>query len=633
MTENTAPLKLRDDAYWSASSTEITVITHRGPSTIPAPMADRWMDRLVPHLTGHHTMDDFVRSLDGDRQAFVRGLLRTLVDRGLLSEVGPGETADSPNPETNLLGYFRRSPSAAYDAWHDTEMVIIGDSFLGAHVAAACTRSGVRSVVTADADAAVQAPQKRPGGGQVVHIGARHDIALLTRVERWCDDHDIPLTQIVLDGEVVWIAWGTGFTNAHHRLPRMAFPPRHVSQAAKIVLANHVVHTLMRARAADRGARRENRLTRFVWESLHTSSHRYIPVPGGGVAPAPPSEDLGRRVAALMAADPSTPEAFSRKAATLTGDHLGVFDKISEGDLAQLPLRVSHTTYSVPRQNVADGPLRLGVWGVGVDPVQARHAAAFEAIRGYSSLFVDENRLTHPDGHPAAHGGARRPALGEPMVRCFDLLNSTTVLIPVSEVYPGPGDAPSYRPPVGVAAGLGLERAIVAGLIDLCRQGTVAGLAVRESPCPLVEIERFTDDPVTGYCSTMLAAGHADIEIYDVTSDRLAVPAVAVVIDGSTAAYGCGLDMAAAVSDGMLPATAAWQSRVSGRPEFAPSEVYDLPNRLRDGIATTDGRGAALTRRDLEEALSNGGHSLCVALLDHDPVVFGVLPVVRVLVR
>lgn len=565
-------LQLRDDAYWVATATEIHALTHRGFSTIPVPAADRWLDRLAPHLNGEHSMADFLGSLGGEHRAFVQRLLLTLVAKGVVSERNGAE--EPGTAASNQIGYFRPDPATAYADWCGSETTVIGEPTMSAHLEHALDRSGIRSIRSVGLDAGAEQwrlPQ-RPGGHQVVCVARLDQSDEVADCEQWCAEHELPLTQVMLGPTAAWIAPPSiRFTAAQQRLaPSEIGPADQRTDVEWTVLANYAVQAMLRAHI-NSAAHGIDNLARFELRSLRVSTHPYLPPP-----PEPPNPAPRDRLRTMLVAEPIPMEEFSRRAARLTDVYFGIFEKPREHDLTQLPLRVARTTYRAPTSS--DRDRRVTVCGVGIDPAVARHMAAVEAITGYSA-------------HLAHHERSQR---------------------------------------LGIAAGYSLDEAITKGLLDHCKQRALGALTHARQPRPLVDIEWLTSHRVIDYCVTMLSAC-TSFEVYDISVDTLGVPTVAVVIDGVACAAGCGVDAAAAVADGLLRATAAWQSSTNNEPDYAPDDLVELPEHLRGSRATE--LTGALTRTDLMERLSRDGSSVSVELLAADPEVFQILPAVRVSVH
>lgn len=585
------------------------MLTHRGFATITLPAADRWMERLLPHLTGEHSRVEFLDGLEGEQRDFVERLLRALVAGGMVSELDPNDsTAPQNDAVVELIGYTRSDPRAAYARWCELDTIIVGKPQLAACLRDSFNGSGIRSIRVHD-DAGIVGDQLATPSDHVVHIVLRDQFASIATYERVCRAGDVALTQVVLDGSAVWIAPSTiNFSEVCQALE----PNDHEASLTfteRIVLANVIAHNVRKAyTSADVTVARE--VLRFDCETLATSGHQAVASRTTSVSSIGFRNET-ERFESLLAAEPISAGEFSRRAARLTDLYFGVFRKPDEADLTQLPLRVSRTEYVVPGRKARNR--RITVCGTGIDPFAARHAAAVEAITGYSALVSDRSRLP-----------------GEEPIPCYDLVNS----LMTQERFDGPNliwraGVPRLRP--GIGSGYNLDTAVVEGLLSICKQQTVTELRHNPLPRKRIRVADLSDDPTIHYVWAMLGAV-ASVDIVDLTYDELGVPAVGIAVDGVTCAVGCGISTAAATADGLLLAAAAWQSRTNQEPAYLPAETDTLP-ALPDIDGYLDVSERTLTRSDLVERLSRNGSTVHAALLDADSEAFDVLPVARVLVR
>lgn len=592
-------LLLRDDAHWIATDDELHILSHRGFRSLPLSGAQAWLDRLLPHLDGQHSTHDLVASLTGEQREFVIRLLGVLVDSGLLRELDAREPTVAARPEITLLGQHSPSPSAAYARWVERRTLVVGNGPAADAIALACRRAGNPRTARTEGlgDDEVD---------HVVHVLDIDRLEDLLATERACHARGIALTQVVMDGSAAWIV--DPFTSWQEVRPRLirsddVQPTTDPARAWPTVLAAQVAQATMTScvpapRAASATLRRFDALT------LGTTVHRVLPAPAVSHVSGVPLE---HRVATLLDAPAIGDDELSVAAHGLSDDRTGVFAGVAEADLAQVPLRMAQTWVTIPAVGAAAGrePRRTIVRAAGIDPVTARLRAAAEAICVYSDAL--SGLLRSPDDD----------------VEGFDLARGRAVSIP-ADLLDRSSAAKTGRTCATVATGRNLDQAIVAGLLDLCRDHTIGGFTGRSRPAVRLD-PRACTDPRARHCLAALSS-MATVELHDVTGP-LGVPTVGVLLDGLTVAHGSGTDLTGAMAEALMAAATArqldrddHQARPTGRFPTLPATA------AREGTAA-----ACLTRNDLVGALRREGLTPVCLLLDHDPAVFAVLPVVRVI--
>lgn len=609
-------VKLRDDAYYAEVPDGVHILTNQGETSLAGASVHDWLERLAPLLDGRYSVEDITGSLSPRRREFVTSLITTLVERGVVRQVGEdlphGLTEDEVDafaPEIGFIAYFRDSAGRAFERYRNLRVAVLGTDVAVAAVRRACLRSGVREVDTATAvDAA----------DLVIHVSDDPRASDARGVAVDCAEAGVPLAQAMLADGHAWLqptcrvgVDGHGCLAGWRRLLALCGEEpggEQVGEPAVTLLATQLVHDAFRYLTELRALDRRPRLIRVCLDTLVTEQHEFVVHPLEVTATTEDDQQFLDRFAWLSSTEPLAEQEFSQRAVALTDSRLGIFGEINEGDLAQLPVHVTQTTVSDPVGLLGTGTPRPAVSGSGLDFETARYQAALNAVACYGSLMVD-SRLLLDEGS---------------IVRAVGLADGAIRPVAATQVFPAlrePGAG--YRVPDGVAAAFSWDAVVEAGLVAHCRRLTIVDALRSPVPFPRLALDSVPADSVLDYCVAMLDAIGEPVDVHDVTGS-LGVPTFECSLSGRTVAYGSALLATEALRRCLLQALLAWQARVNDQSVYAPSAVLDLPRSCRgpDRPPAHESLGVPA----VVERLAGRGLTPAVVPLDHDREVHRVIP-------
>lgn len=589
---DTTRLALRDDVYYARTANGVAVLTHGGLTSLAGQSIYQWLDRIAPFLDGQHTLAELTAALTPERAEFVTRLVTSLLDRDAVRPVT--ESPTESDPDVVFTSYFRNSAADAVARCRDSRITLVGSGELATAVLRAAELVGLTGMRQAAAD----------------EFDSDSDEAL-----RLCDPSGNTLVRARVTGTEIWLAMpaetDSGLSSGWRRLVAMApaSTPDSPSELANTLCANHIVHELCRHLTGIRPRDAVPTLHRFDTTTLATSAHRFVPHPFA-VRPREATRD----------GKPLDSDEFSRRAIRCSGDRLGLFGDISEGDLAQIPLHVASTTVSDP-VGLLDGR-RPVVTGFGLDFATARYQTALRALATYGSLMVDPRLLVDQDDRPLIAPDAD-PDTALALLRSGDingfahgvrLTDDEPVLVPADQAFPALRQG---RPGIGAAAAYSWHDAVRDSLIQHARARTIAAAADRLShPIDLDDIDL---DAATAYCRTMLAATGEPCTVSDITG-TLGIPTVHCRLGDRLFAYGCGMSPGAAVADGILRLLLRYQSHANEQPPYDQAEppITSQPGPRRPMPTIDD--------RTLVAGLATDGRVPVAVPLDHDRHLHALIP-------
>ncbi|MGW3773823.1 hypothetical protein [Actinomadura verrucosospora] len=458
---NGSRLRWRDDAYAALSPTGTAVLTHRGTTIFTQPGALRWIERLMPHLDGRHTLAELTADLPPDRARYVERLVTALLDadavRGAAEAMfDPGDSpqgaAAAHRGETTFLSYFSDAGPQAFQRYRDSTALVLGAGPLLPAALRAAYRTGLRkvhAVVTAESPTDEEAlyTAARTGtvtrGGPpaciswyqgvaeteaelarllgspdlIVHCAGRPLPERARLIDRLCERGGAIVVQMLLAGDDVWLGQagcpGPGRPGASAALHRLTRPgdehapsgQRAAERAGVAAAANRAVHDLFRRATNVAPSSDRPHLTRVTGQGLDGGVHHFLPHPLASPAAPPSTEEFIDHVLRLQQIPALAADDFSRRAAACSDPRLGVIGEVSEGDLPQLPLHMARSLVSDPVGLLEPGG-RAPVTAVGTDFTAARHRTAMAALAAYTSLMVDPRRLLTASGRPLLEADA-----------------------------------------------------------------------------------------------------------------------------------------------------------------------------------------------------------------------------------
>lgn len=351
-------------------------------------------------------------------------------------------------------------------------------------------------------------------------------------------------------------------------------------------------------------------------------------------------------IAQLQQREPDVPEAFSKRAAALFDEALGVFSTLEEGDLIQLPHSTCRVAISNPMRH-SPPAYQAQVIGSGVGFKQARQRAAQQACEFYAASIVDRRRLIPDTPTPPGalimspeHIFGSDPVPGavpSSWAWAYSLRGARAYLVPATLAFPAlDGSHPAQEARLGVGSGMSWNEAVCCGILSLCRQLTLDGLDAAHTPYPQVDLDATPLQPQGTRQRHLLNLANSYVTVYDVTG-ALHVPTFAICMDEHVMAYSTHTDVAQALRAGFEEALLRWQLTMaglvgmSGLPSIPP---LPLPQRgtftvIPSSVAPAEGEACLAW---LQQALGAAGWQVFIIPLDHDPALASVLPhLVRVL--
>ncbi|MEV6226586.1 YcaO-like family protein [Saccharopolyspora shandongensis] len=600
-------LKLRDDAYHVVTDDGVYVLTHRGSTRLDGASIGLWLDRLRPLLDGTRTATELMGAVpQPERKAYLKKLLATLIDAELVREFEHDEPAGVP-----FLDYFLDSPAGALERFRNEPLALIGSSALVPALRRGAERLGLRHVSTG-ADLAELGEHTR-----VIHVPTGATDPAIAEVEAACAG--TALIQVLLTGGNAWLTFPaaaddlrlTSALRRHSGLGGDARDAEIPDAAALTVLAGHVLHACLRTATGAGEQPDPRKLLSIRLDTLATSEHDVAAHPCELAAHAEGEEEFTARIRDLIRAEPIPPETFSQRSKPLVDKEFGLLTEISEGVLAQVPVGVAQATVADPVGLLGELPV---VSGAGEQFAGVRYQTALRALARYGASMVDPRRLLAADGAPWT---AREDWAGAHLWG-HSLAEGRTVLVRAEEAFPVLRGVGSGRMPAGVAAGYDWAEAVTTGLLDHCRAIAAA--------CPgehrQVELDpEMLDEPCARYAE-LLDHLPEPVGVVDV-SDSLGVPTFALRLGDRTAAYGCGLSVSDALTDGLRQVMLAFQAQSNDQPSYAPPQY---PQLRCSGTPEPLENRAPLDLSGLVDQVVRSGRMPVVVPLDHDRCAYEVLP-------
>jgi hypothetical protein len=653
-------LLLGPGAYYAETLQGAHILTPEGEFAFTGGSVYQLLDRLAPVLDGQFSLAELTEQLPPERQAMVRDLVTALVERSVVRDTEPAADVDAElaahEHEVAFTGYFRGSPGAVFREYQNTTTLVLGAGGLGAAVATAAARSGLREVhvvttsecepagggtlAVSESDAAIEL--MLDGVQLVLHATDGAMVGRAQLLDRLCAERGIQLAQaLVVDGRA-WLtsrtgdSWTAGWRRAQARRP-VALPQSlsrgpELSSASAIAVANQLVHGVFRSITQPAEPSR-GRMVRVDLSTLASDTATFLPHPY--LVPAEPAPDIVDRVGQLQRGARFTDEEFSQRAAVCVGDLVGVFGDLVEGEFAQQPLHVCAIEVSDPVGLLAPGRPAATVTGAGLDFATARWKAARGAFAVYASLMVDPRRLI-----PVAPGEidlradpdellrAMRRGVLSGLVPGYGLVDGGGHLVDALRVFPAlrSPDWPYVLSP-GIAVGYDWDEAVTAGLVGQCRSLTIRSMNASRTPFPLVDLAGAALDHRGDRYRALLAATGLPVAVYDVTGP-LGVPTMVGYLGSVPAGCGSSLSRAAALTNTLEELLLHHQAQSNQQSDYAPSAAPGISPGLRGTGEVPVGPGAAgdVTAATVISALVAHGHNPIAVPLDHDREVNAIMP-------
>jgi hypothetical protein len=678
---------LRQDTYFAPVRAGAYWLTHTGPVMVTGEHVAEWVQRLAPFLDGSQSLADLLAGLPPDRAEFVDRLVRTMAESGVVRDapqIAPPATRTLMPfaGEVDFIGYFADSAVARFERYRTDRTLLIG----AGQSLVACVAAGLRSglgapavVVTDECATDVDrlndvlarlrqgAPAKQidpilagdpeyhelmrliDGARTVLHVSDRFVPARASVLARACVDSGARLAEAFVDGDGAWIGLLSSGTDRDAMWRRVrgrpdvgGDQPVTADSAAMAVLADQVVHRIFRkVTGVDRGVDEDGahrRVYRLDFPSLRTSSHRVLPHPYARPARPRSAAEFRHEVSVLSTQARLDPQEFSVGAAAVVDGRTGPLLSVSEREFAQLPLHVCEVRVAVPSGLLGRAEVAVPVTAAGPDFATARHRAALRAFAAYCSMVVDPRLLLAGNGSgapisvtdPEEAVGALVAGRLEGRLWGTRMADGQPCQVDVRTVFPVLRSRAEHDVVAsGVFAGYDWADAVSRGLVDRCRELTVAELGHSGAPLPILPLDVVRLDEAGSRYRRLIEALGEPVTAYDVTGTS-AVPTFAFCLGDTTVCYTSALSTADAVREGMEQVLLAFQAASHRQSAYAPPKVPQLPRSRRgDGHA---GRWGP-PREDIDLAtaatrLRDRGLTAVAVPLDHDPEMSRIMPYV-----
>jgi hypothetical protein len=643
----TTPLRLQPDTYVVDLPDGVEVVTGRGAAFLRGESARRWVRRVLAAVDGTRSVDQILDRATPAQRELAERIVATALGVGAVREACPGDEhrlsrADRERfaAEIEFLGMYVPDPHAAFRRHRRRSVAVFAPASQQDRFRQSFARTGVddiHPVCVAGGAEVARAAGDLPDVDIVVQVVSASASTEADAVERHCRATGATLVQLVLDGPTAWwcpigpVRWSDVRARLDGLNPHRAswaVGTRAGSVAPPATLTNMVVQDVFRSAAGSGAGGEPPAVVEFALDPATQRRHPVRPHPF--TRPAHPDDDDGfrRRMTALARRPAVAMEDFSRAAVTLMDSRLGLFSEITQGALAQLPLKAAAAAVSDPVGLLGAGHRLPVVTEADLDFPAARRRVGMRAIATYATLMVDPRRLVRTSAafaataaaSPAAAVAELRRGRAEASVQALDLLGDRVVPIDARAVFPAlePATRPYVAPP-GVGAGLGWRPALADGLLQHCTRLAVERVAAGGQVVDRVDVRAGRLPARVRRAMTVLDGLGRTVEVYDI-GGTLDVPALVCTVDGTVAAGACGASYLDALETCLLAALRAEQ-------DAAPAPGLELVSAARGVRTRPVPTPARLTVDALARRLAAVAGPPLVVPLDHDPEVAGVLPV------
>lgn len=245
--EHATGLKLREDAYYVATSDGVYILSAQGEVAMTGRSIFGWVDRLAPYLDGRHTLAELTAALPADRRQMTERVINALRDRGVVveTEQDTGQACLLTSDERGLyrreiafLGYCGSSGERSFHAYRDSVIVLAGAGRLFAETVRAALDSGSRTLraaltgadpadLTVLAECEQRARNRDPrqqiicsaadpadrdrmsdlvtGARAVVYASDRADVDHVHALDRLCSQVGVPFVAAILADGHAWL--------------------------------------------------------------------------------------------------------------------------------------------------------------------------------------------------------------------------------------------------------------------------------------------------------------------------------------------------------------------------------------------------------------------------------------------
>ncbi|TQM35038.1 hypothetical protein [Pseudonocardia cypriaca] len=608
---------LRDHVWYVSAPDGAYVHGLGGACTLTGSHTYELLDRVAPHLTGEQTLDQLVAGLPDRQQTAVRDLVEALAAQQFVVDAGNEDrphtlTAGELSTYAAEIAFIRFGLDSAerrFQQLREARIGLVGDGPVLGELLRAGVWSGWRHTrvvaAAADVDSLLATPRRDdlqeirvdPADGPldawlpglvrdldvVLQVSGDASRADLITVARECHRTGTPLGQLLVDRAEAWMVpvGPAAETAAESCWRRLAPPPRTEDDwllgpvpglvAAQLALSctSHLTG-LDTLPAPDRppgvpvliGTDLRTLVTRIHRVSVHPRAEARERSPE-----AAPEERIGG-----PAVDGA---ALLDTAADLVDARTGLLRSLAEDELVQVPLAVCRARVADPGPVLPAWVQPPAVYGWGADRRAARLRALLAGLAVNGSLTAPANPGDLWGVDPISGARHRVRALPAPVV--------------------------PFQPPVGAAAALSWDDAVVTGLRDHCeailRGDDRPDRAVVDLPALVAE----TDDARVAELHDLLRIAGLDVRVEDL-GDRLKLPAFSMRAGTGLRATVCATTVADALHDGLERLLLQWQTGLHPGRALAPAR-------------TGDGSGIP----ELVEALQRHGHVPVVVPTAHDP--------------
>ncbi|KQL46400.1 bacteriocin maturation protein [Brevibacillus choshinensis] len=394
-------------------------------------MIDQWVEQLLPMFNGEHTLEELTDGLPDEYRDQVFDIARSLYQNGFVQDVSqdrphhlPEKVLDQYGPQIEFLSNLADSGAYRFMGYRQSKVVAVGSGSFFVSLVASLLDSGLPKFHMLITDAAptnrqrieelaaharkmdpevaieeLAMPQKNGSFWReavqpfdaILYVSQTGDIEELRLLQTICKEEGkmllpaVMLEQVGLAGPLVDPnsegCWESAWRRIHQTALGKEQQVQPFSATAAAMLANVVVFEWFKAVAAVTESELRNRIFLLNGETLEGSWHSFTPHPFvTGQTQGKWIEDFEQQLD--LTATKQEASGLISYFSTLTSATTGIFHRLDEEDLIQLPL--AQCLIQVP-DPLSEGPAKLLPEMVcsGLTHEEARKEAGLAGIESY----------------------------------------------------------------------------------------------------------------------------------------------------------------------------------------------------------------------------------------------------------
>lgn len=430
-------LKVNGDTFFLPDSDDgVYFRNNRGSFRMEGTAIDKWIEKLIPVFTGEHTMEELTDRLPAPHRNRVYEIAESLYQNGFVRDVSqdrphhlPDEIVRKYASQIEFLDSFGGSGAHRFQSYRQSNVLAVGSGPFFVSLIAALLESGLPKLRMLITDALPTSRQRleelvaharatdreveaeeiavRKEGGipwrevvrpfeAILYVSQEGDLSELRALHAACRAENkvllpaICARQVGLAGPLVHPGSEGCWESAFRRLHQTALdkdPQLHAfSSTAGAMLANVIVFEWLKWMTEATAPEQTDRLFLLNLETLEGSWHSFLPHPLVNRRPEAermqPVDWECERISGRNESGGLLPY-FSR----LTSAETGIFHRLEEGDLQQLPLSQCRVQAADP---LSVGPAELlpEIVCAGLTHEEARREAGLAGIEAYVSRMV-----------------------------------------------------------------------------------------------------------------------------------------------------------------------------------------------------------------------------------------------------